>query len=274
MSTEEKVSGHYGKAGLEERILNAVGKLGKDPATLRPSDLAAMDEFHVGGVASTQALAEQMELRPGLRLLDVGCGVGGPARYFAAEHVCRVLGVDLTDEFVKVADSLTKMLKLEHLAEFRQGSALALPSDIETFDRAYMIHVGMNIADKAGVFREVKRVLKAGGLFAIFDVMRTTDGELRYPVPWAVSGETSFVEEPAAYRKALEDAGFKVERERQRGDFAIQVTERSMQDMAKNGPPVLGLQLLMGEKTPVMVANILGMMKEGLIEPVELVARA
>ncbi len=273
MSTEEKVSGHYGKEGLTDRILRAVERLGKDAASLQPRDLAAMDEFHVGGIVATEALAEQMELRPGLGLLDVGSGVGGPARYFAAEHVCRVTGVVLTDEFVQVAERLTKMLKLEHLAEFRQASALALPYEAATFDRAYMIHVGMNIADKAGVFREVKRVLKAGGLFVIFDVMRTKDGALRYPVPWALSEETSFVADVAGYRKALEAAGFKVEQERRRGDFAIQVTERSIQEMAMKGPPVVGLQLLMGENTPAMVANLLGMMKDSLVEPVEMVGR-
>jgi SAM-dependent methyltransferase len=137
-----------------------------------------------------------------------------------------------------------------------------------------MIHVGMNIADKGGVFREVKRVLKPGGLFAIFDIMRTAGGAPRYPVPWALSEETSFVADAQAYRAALEEAGFRVERVRGRKEFAIDFTERSMRQMAKTGPPVLGLQLLMGEKTPAMIANVLGMMKDGLIEPVELFARA
>jgi SAM-dependent methyltransferase len=271
MNTEQKVSEHYGKEGLEERILQALKRLGKD--SVAPSDLAAMDEFHVGGLAATRELAEQMELRPGLRMLDVGSGVGGPARYFAAEHGCHVTGVDLTDDFVRVAQNLTRMLKLEDLSEFRQASALELPLADGTFDRAYMIHVGMNIADKAGVFREVKRVLKPGGLFTIFDVMRKGEGTLRYPLPWALSEETSFVADVATYRRMLEDAGFRIEKERGRGEFAIQATERNVEQMAKNGPPILGLQLLMGENTPLMVKNVLAMMKEGLVEPVELVAR-
>ena len=93
-------------------------------------------------------LAAQMDLRPECCVLDVGCGIGGPARYFAAEHGCKVTGIDLTEEFVQVAKSLTGRLKLDHLVEFRQASALALPFGPSTFDRAYMIHVGMNIADK------------------------------------------------------------------------------------------------------------------------------
>src|SRR5260221_6860397 len=117
-----------------------------------------------------------MELRAGLRLLDVGSGLGGPARYFAAKHGCRVTGIDLTEEFVRVAGSLTKRTKLDGLVEFRQGSALELPFERDAFDRAYMIHVGMNIADKAGIFLEVRPGMKPDGLFTIFDIIRTGDG--------------------------------------------------------------------------------------------------
>src|SRR6266404_6551101 len=274
MSTEAKVAGHYGRAQLEELILAAVAREGKDPEELTAGDLAAVDEFHVGGLEATQELAKQMELRAGLRLLDVGSGLGGPARYFAAEHGCRVTGIDLTEEFVRVADNLTKRTKLDGLVEFRQGSALELPFERDTFDRAYMIHVGMNIADKAGIFREVRRVLKPEGLFTIFDMMRTGDGAIRYPVPWALSEETSFVATVKEYRDALQGAGFRIAEERGHGPFAMAYAERMMGRMAQGGPPALGLHLLMGEKTPVIVGNILAAMKEGVLEPVELHARA
>src|SRR5262249_52106010 len=108
-----------------------------DLANLTHNDLAALDEFHVGGREATEEFAAQMELRPGLRLLDVGSGIGGPARYFAAEHGCTVTGVDLTEEFVSVARNLTRRTKLDHAVEFRQGSALAMPFENATFDRAY-----------------------------------------------------------------------------------------------------------------------------------------
>jgi hypothetical protein len=137
-----------------------------------------------------------------------------------------------------------------------------------------MIHVGMNIADKAGIFREVRRVLKAGELFTIYDIMRVADGPMRYPVPWASSAETSFVAEVKDYRDALEKAGFRVEKERGRRAFAIEFTERVMARMAQGGPPALGLHLLMGEKAPTMAGNMLAMMKEGVLEPVEVYARA
>jgi len=284
MSSEAKVAGHYERGRLEELILGAVVREGKDPENLTASDLAAVDEFHVGGLEATQELAKQMELRAGMRLLDVGSGIGGPARYFAGEHGCRVTGIDLTNDFVRAAESLTGRTKLDGLAKFQQGSALAMPFERDTFDGAYMIHVGMNIADKAGIFREVRRVVKAGGLFTIFDIMSTGDrragdgraleAAIRYPVPWALSGETSFVGTREEYREPLQKAGFEIVQERGRAAFGIEFTERVMARMAQGGPPALGLHLLMGEKTPLMIKNILAMMKEGVLEPVELQARA
>jgi ubiquinone/menaquinone biosynthesis C-methylase UbiE len=245
-----------------------------DPERLSAIDLAPADEFHVGGLDATRDLAAQMELEPGMRILDVGSGIGGPARYFAAEHQCKVTGVDLTEEFVQVARSLTRRTKLDYLVEFVQASALDLKFSPETFDRAYMIHVGMNIADKAGVFREVRRVLKPGAKFAIFDFLRTGDGPITYPVPWASSEETSFVADKGSYRDALEKTGFHVERERVRTAFAIEFTERAIARAAQNGQPALALHLLMGDLAPVMIKNVLAMMKKGVLEPVELCARA
>jgi ubiquinone/menaquinone biosynthesis C-methylase UbiE len=274
MSTEGTVAKHYGRGQLEEAILAAVARESKNPESLTAVDLAAVDEFHVGGLEATQELAKNMELRAGMRLLDVGSGIGGPARYFAGEHSCKVTGVDLTEEFVRVAESLTRRTKLDGLAEFRQGSALQLPFEAGTFDGAYMIHVGMNIADKSGIFREVRRVLKPAGLFTVFDIVRAGEGAIRYPVPWASSEESSFVGTRKDYRDALQNAGFEIAQERGRVAFGIEFTERVIARMAQGGPPALGLHLLMGEKTPIMIRNVLTMMKEGVLEPVEFYARA
>ena len=277
--TESKVATHYGLPDLEERILAAVARAGKDPRSLTALDLAPVDEFHVGGIEATEELAAHMELRPSMRLLDVGSGIGGPTRYFAEKHCCEVTGIDLTPEFVEVANNLSRRLKLNHLTEFRQGSALDLPFESGTFDGAYTIHVGMNIADKAGMFREVRRVLKQGALFTVFDILfgeDTTGGNeaLQYPVPWASTRETSFVGTVNDYRVALQNAGFQIAQQRGRREFAIEFMERAMARMAQNGPPVLGLQILIGDKTPAMMKGMLGMMKSGALQPVELYVRA
>src|SRR5579884_1653286 len=267
------VAQHYGRARLKDTILQAVTDTAAKGGELTFEDLAAVDEFHVGGLEATRHLAAQMELRPGLRLLDVGAGIGGPARYLAAEHGCKVTGVDLTQEFVETAGELTRLLRLDDAVDIQETNASSLPFEPETFDRAYMIHVGMNIADKIGVFREVRRVLKPGGLFAIFDIMRSATGALRYPVPWALSEDTSFVVEAKDYVSALEAAGFRVEQQQDRTAFAIEFTRRAMARMAESGPPVLGLQLLMGEKTQAMVGNVFVLMQQGILSAVELIAR-
>lgn len=273
MDAEAKVAGHYGRGGLEDKILAAMKSAGVDMERVTVEDLAPVDEFHVGGLEATKELAGQMELGAGLRVLDVGSGIGGPARFFAAGHGCRVTGVDLTEEFARVATRLTQLAKLEGLVDFQQGSALEMKFEAGTFDRASMIHVGMNIADKDALFREVRRVLKPGGLFAVFDLVRTGPGELSWPLPWALSAETSFVVSGKEYREALERAGFRLERERGRREYSVAFTERMVSRMAQ-GPPALGLHLVMGEKTPVMIKNVLAMMKNGTLEPTEMIASA
>jgi ubiquinone/menaquinone biosynthesis C-methylase UbiE len=273
MTPEPSIANHYSRPRIVETILNAFTRAGKDPAHLTAADLTAVDQFHVGGALATEDLGAQMNLHPGMHLVDIGCGLGGPARFFAAEHRCRVTGVDLTPEFVEAAEHLTRLVGIPAV-EFRQTSATSLPFDAATFDGAYLIHVGMNIPDKPSVFREVRRVLKPEGVFAVFDIMRTAEGPIRYPVPWASTEATSFVETPAVYRSALESVGFRVTAERNRADFAIEQTERSIARMQRSGNAGPGLALLMGEKTPILIGNILGMMKEGLLEPVEMIATA
>jgi len=205
-----------------------------------------------------------------MHLLDVGCGVGGPARYFAAKG-CQVTGIDLTEEFVRVAESLTRMLKLDSRIQFRQGSALEMPFESGMFDRASMIHVGMNIENKNGLFREVARVLKPGGRFGIFDIMRHGDGAVDFPVPWAVKPKTSFLASVDDYRRALEAVGFRVDHQRDRRDFAIEFMRRAMERTAAGQAPALAVHLLMGEQAPVMLKNVMAAMVAGALTPVEIV---
>ena len=272
MEVEHQVANYYTRGGLQEKVISALHTAGKNVDQLRAEDLAALDEFHLGGLESTQALAEFMELRPGMHLLDVGCGIGGPARHFG-QHGCQVTGIDLTEEFVGVAKNLTRTVKLAQRVNFRQASALALPFDAGTFDGAYEIHVGMNLADKAGAFREVARVLKPGAQFAIFDLMRVGDGALTFPVPWAQAPETSFVASPDDYRQALEAAGFRIAHQRDRRQFALEFMAR-MAAQSASGPPVLGVHLLMGEQAPLMLKNVNLALVSGALSLVEMIAVA
>lgn len=273
MNTETKVEGHYTRGKLEEAILAAVRAAGKNVEELAAADLAPVDEFHIGGLEATQMLARGMNLRPGLRLLDVGCGIGGPARYFAGVEDCNVTGIDLTQEFVQTAEALTRRVNLQDKATFLKVSALEMPFAAEQFDRAYMIHVGMNLPDKKSVFREVGRVLRPGGTFTIFDLLRGKEGALSFPVPWAPSEETSFVEPAANYRGALQSAGFEIAAEKSHLAYAIEFTQKTAARARESGPPALGLHILMGERTPVMLKNVLEGMLAGSYDVVEMVGK-
>lgn len=273
MNTEDSVARNYTHGSLEQAILDALRGQGADLDHLTPAGLAPVDEFHIGGRQATIELAARLGFQRGMRLLDIGCGLGGAARYFADEHGCRVIGIDLTSEFVEVANSLARRVGLAGMVSYQQGSAVDLPFAKDSFDGAYMLHVGMNIEDKARLFTGVRGVLKAGGMFGIYDVMRTGEGELTFPVPWAPDPETSFVSEPAAYRSLLEAAGFEVIEERNLRDFAVDFF-RQARARAAQGGPTLGVHLLIKSEFARKMGNVVGNLERGLISPVELICRA
>ena len=274
MELEQAVARHYAHGSLEQTILNALAAAGKDPNHLTIKDLAPVDEFHVGGRQATVAFAGQFGLRPGMRLLDVGCGLGGAARYFAHEHGCRVTGIDLSPEYVNVTNALARRVGLEGRVSCELGSALALPFEPGSFDGAYMFHVGMNIEHKARLFAEVRRVLAPSGLFGIYDVMRLAAGELSFPVPWASGPESSFVSDAATYRRLLEAEGFEVLKERSRREFALEIFAQMRAKGAPAGPAPLGLHIVMGANAGQKVKNMVADISAGLIAPTELICRA
>jgi ubiquinone/menaquinone biosynthesis C-methylase UbiE len=176
---------------------------------------------------------------------------------------------------VRTAAALARRVGLDGKVAYKQASALALPFEAGTFDGAYMMHVGMNIEDKPKLFAEVRRVLKKGSWFAIFDIMRTGDGTLAFPLHWAASSETSFVVSPADYRSGLEAAGFAIVKERDRVDFAREFFRQVKARMAETGgPPPLGIHLLMKSDVPAKIANYVSNLEAGLIAPSELIAEA
>lgn len=274
MEAEQQVARHYGRSGIEQAFLDALRAAGKDPDRLSPADLSGSDEFHLGGPAATAALAADLGLGPDAHLLDIGCGVGGPARHLAVAPGCRVTGIDLTAEFVEAGEALTRRCGLAGRVSLHHGSALAMPFPDSGFDAATLLHVGMNIADKAALFAEVKRVLRPGARFGVYDVMRLAEGDLPWPMPWAAAPEASFVETPETYRRLLRQAGFVVEAEHDRGALALRLAREARERAAAQGPSPLGPHLLMGPTARERVGNVMAAVERGLIAPVAMVARA
>ncbi|MBM3533451.1 MAG: methyltransferase domain-containing protein [Alphaproteobacteria bacterium] len=268
---QSRVAEHYARADLERTILQTLAASGKDIERLTLDDLSPVDELHIGGRQATMAFAEQIGFAPGMHLLDIGSGLGGPSRFFAATYGVRVTGIDLTEAFVATASALAQRVGLADRVSYRHASALALPFDSGAFDGAYMMHVGMNIEDKRTLFAEARRVLSSGATFAIYDIMRTGPGELGFPVFWASSPETSFVAPPIEYRSALKAAGFEIAKERDRGDFAraffAKVKERAREGQ---GPT----SVLARKDSPQRLANVAGAVDAGVIAPIEIIARA
>lgn len=273
VDTEANVVKHYSRGDLQERLLQALQTEGRDPDHLHQDDLAGADEFHIGGIKSTEDLARGAGIHSDSRVLDVGSGIGGPARLFAQRFGAKVDGVDLTPEFVQVARSLTERTGLSGQVTFSQGSALALPFGADEFDVATMLHVGMNIDEKAALFAEVFRVLKPGGVFAVYDVMRMSDDEPTFPLPWCTVPADSFVRTPLEYSEGLEAAGFAVDSERNCREFGIAFMERGQARTAEKGPSQLGPLLVLGPDGPPRMANLLAAFRAGVLAPVEIFAR-
>ena len=167
MSLEQTVSEHYSNKGLLDKIYKGLEKLGIDKNQLTQSDLSSFDEFHIGGSDGTLMLAEKLTMNASSSVLDIGCGIGGPARFLSSEFGCKVSGIDLTADFVNTGNSLTDQVGLSDKVKLIEASALNIPFADNSFDVSYMIHVGMNIANKDVLFSEAFRVTKPGGLFGI-----------------------------------------------------------------------------------------------------------
>lgn len=278
MTDQRNLTDHYTHGGLGDAIRAGIAALGKTPETMTLADFAPIDEFHVGGRQASEALLDQLQLVSGMQVLDIGCGIGGAARFAADRYGVQVSGVDLTVEYAAVGQEICGWLGFGGQIELQQGNALELPFADGSFDAAYMMHVGMNIPDKAALCREAARVLKPGGAFAIYDIMRTGTGDLTFPVPWASVVATSAVAPPEEYRDALEGAGLGITSERNRRDFALAFFERLRTGLAKiqretGGPPPLGLHILMGANAPEKYGNMVANITAGLIAPVEMIAR-
>jgi ubiquinone/menaquinone biosynthesis C-methylase UbiE len=256
-----RVEDHYTKLNLFEEIVDKLRELGVNITSLTRSDLSPVDELHVGGAEASKALTFGLQIQNSV-VLDVGCGLGGPSRMLAEEFNCRVTGIDLTPEFIRTARKLSDLLGLQEKTEYLVADALDLPFENHYFDIAWTQHVQMNIRDKARFYSEISRVLGDGGLFIYYDIFRKSETDPDYPLPWADDPSYSFLTTTEFVDETLTGLGFKKLQTTGLTHKGIEFFNNIMALIRQNGMPVLGLNLMLGEKTGLKMSNVLN----GLID--------
>lgn len=259
---EQRLQNHYASQNLGDRILSALEGAGKDLHNLQPADLAPVDEFHVRGRKATMELARAVGLGPGMTVLDVGSGIGGPSRCIAAEFGCRVTGIDLTNEYCLAAEMLAEKVGLSHLVTYRQGDAQKISYPDETFDVVWTQHTAMNIPDKDLLYREMYRVLKPDGKLAIYDVLAGPVKPVHFPVPWSQGPDTSFLVNPDQLHTLLEANGFTITTWQDSTEEALAWFRNLINPARKGAERPLGIHIVMGDGFPAMTRNLLRNLEE------------
>ncbi len=270
----ESIIAHYSRIDLEKNILAACESAGMDIQALTRKDISSFDEFHIRGRDATRELARLADLQPGMQVLDLGCGVGGPARTLAAEFGCRVTGLELVKEYCRAARMLTERVGLSDKVTFRHGNAMDMPFDESSFDVIWLQHTLMNIKDKARLFKEAQRVLAGQGRIALYEVCAGFVSPPLFPVPWASDATISFLATPEDLRDLFGRAGF---REAVWNDVSTPSLEwfrgliAAMASRPKDAPQPPGLKLLMGSTAAEKSKNLFKNLEEDRLRVIQAV---
>jgi SAM-dependent methyltransferase len=273
MSDAKAIAEHWGRGDVYALILAALKKMSKPLDALTLEDLAPVDQFHARGLPATVELADRLPIRAGQHIVDIGCGLGGPARYIAKRFNCKVSGVDITGPFVDAGNKLSALLGMEDRVTIEQGDGQHLPYRDAQFDGGYTQHVTMNVADRHAFFAEAYRVLKPGVFFALTEHGLGSKGDVHHPLPWSEDGRGEYLVTPSETRALLQDAGFEDIDVEDTGAKYVAGYRMSLEKFEKGGLPPLGLHLLMGETALQKMRNSARNIEEGRTHPFQLVCR-
>jgi ubiquinone/menaquinone biosynthesis C-methylase UbiE len=252
---EALVNKQYGVDDIWQKIESGLKLAGKDLDSLALDDLAPIDEFHTRGRSATRELAEMANLKASDLVLDVGCGLGGTARYLSKHYQCRVRGIDLTDAYITAGKKLTGLVNLSDRVELNYGSALDLPYEDQRFDVVFTQHVQMNIVDKHRFYAEIARVLKPGGRFIFHDVFLCSAKPPLYPVPWAEDESISAVVTESQARSTIEETGLAIDQWLGKGQESVKFFERVLARIEAKGLPPFGIHLILGDNAEDKMRN-------------------
>lgn len=232
----EKVIQHYQRLDRVQIIKDGLAAKGIEFEKATIDDLSAFDEFHIGGHDATEYFLKQFHFEPTAKILDVGCGVGGPARFMAQHYGCHITGLDLTPKYIETGKLLSQNTGFSAQTEFIEGNACDMPFEDAQFDGATLIHASMNIPDKDNLYSEIARCIKSQGILAMYDILGTdkdSDDKLIYPVPWSDSAQYSILTIKQNLVQRLEHLGFKIISEENRSDYAINFITEAMPILEK-----------------------------------------
>ena len=271
MTDAQSISDHWGTGDVYARIMKAMAAASISPDTVTVEQMAPADHFHARGLPATVELADALPIEAGHRIVDIGCGVGGPARYLAKRFGCRVSGVDITEPFVEAANKLTALLKMEGQVAVELGDGQQLPYGDAMFEGGYTQHVTMNIADRARFFGEAFRVLKPGAFFALTEHGLGPAGSPHYPLPWSEDGSGAYLVTPADTVTYLEGAGFVNVEVEDTGAKYLAGYRRAIELAAQGALPPFGAHILMGQTAPAKTKNAARNIEEGRTHPVQVI---
>jgi SAM-dependent methyltransferase len=267
------IADHWGRGDVYGLIVSALSKMSKPLEGLTVEDLAPVDHFHARGFPATVELADRLPIKAGQRVLDIGCGLGGPARYIAKRFQCHVSGLDITGPFVEAAKRLTTLLRMEQAVNIEQGDGQHLPYPDSHFDGAYSQHVTMNVADRHGFFAEAFRVLRPGAFFALTEHGLGPTGDPHHPVPWSADGTGAYLVPPSESRAILERTGFENVVVEDTGAKYVAAYKAVIEKAEKGDLPPLGIHLLMGETALQKTRNAARNIEEGRTHPIQVICR-
>lgn len=271
MTEQNDISGFWAKGDTLGRILDALDRAGLSRDKLDIQDLAPVDHLHARGLPATVDLADRLPITAGQHILDIGCAVGGPARYMVERFGCRVSGIDITPGFIAAGEELNRLTGMGDRVDLRVGNGATLPYGDSSFDGAYTQHVTMNVADRAGFFAEVFRVIRPGGFFALSEHGLGPAGDPVYPLPWADEAAASFLKTKTETEALLAAAGFVRIATLDTGPKYVDGYRAILARIEADGRPVLGLHVIGGDDMPVRAANSVRCIEEGRTFPIEVV---
>ena len=273
MTDARAIADHWARGDVYGLIVSALNKMSKPLDGLTVEDLAPVDHFHARGLAATVELADRLPIRPGQDIVDIGCGLGGPARYMAKRFQCHVSGVDITEPFVEAANRLTALLGMEPQVKIERGDGQHLPYPDASFDAGCTQHVTMNVADHPAFFAEAHRVLKPGAFFALTEHGLGPRGNPHYPLPWSMDGSGAYLLTPSETRTVLEKVGFEAIVIEDTGAKYVAGYRAAIERADKGAMPPLGIHILLGETALEKTRNAARNIDEGRTHPIQLTCR-